>query len=193
VVTLRATDGDKNAGIGSIRYCVGTASCVPATVYSGPFTVAGGVSVVRWQAVDVSGAANLEPIQSLTLKVDVAPPTARATLPTNVLWSRLLANLGLGPKTVGLQYTIGDDRSGPLAVQVVVFDTLGTAVRRIDGGVVNVPPGGLVNGSVQWDGKNDTLSGLVPIGIYHYRVIVTDEAGNVAESGESRLITIKLL
>ena len=78
-------------------------------------------------------------------------------------------------------------------MQIVVFDTFGTAVRRLDAGTVVVPPGMTVNGQTMWNGQNDTLSALVPIGVYHYRVVVTDEAGNVAESGESRLITIKLL
>lgn len=192
LVTLRATHGDQNAGVGAIVWCAG-AGCTPSTAYAGPFRVGGGTTVLRWQAVDAAGAANLEPVREVVLRVDDAPPTVRATLPSAVIWSRLLGDLGLGPKTVGLRYAVGDDRSGPVRVTVIVYDTLGTAVRRLEAGTVNVPPGGTVTGTVQWDGRNDTLSGLVPLGVYHYRVIATDDAGNVAQSAESRPITIQLL
>ena len=191
-ITLKATDGDENAGVQSLVWCLGT-GCTPSTTYAAPFTVPAGTTVVRWRALDVSGAANHEAIRQVTVKADTAPPTAKATLPSPIIWSRTLANLGLGPTAVTLKWTVGDDRSGPLKVQVVVFDTFGTAVRRLDAGTVVAPPGGTVNGQTMWNGKNDTLSALVPLGVYHYRVVVTDEAGNVAESGESRLITIKLL
>ncbi len=119
-VTLRATDGDQNAGVASIRYCLG-AGCAPATVYAGPFVVPAGVTVVRWQAVDASGSVNLEPVQSVTLKADIGAPSPVAAKASVSLWSRLL-----GPAKNDLKWTVTDDHAGPVKVTVIVYDVLGT-------------------------------------------------------------------
>ena len=47
-------------------------------------------------------------------------------------------------------------------------------------------------GSVTWDGKSHTLLSLVPLGVYYYRVVVTDQAGNVSHGGESKLASRSL-
>jgi hypothetical protein len=35
------------------------------------------------------------------------------------------------------------------------------------------------------------LTGILPVGLYYYRVVVTDDAGNTSQSWESRPIQIK--
>lgn len=42
------------------------------------------------------------------------------------------------------------------------------------------------------DEKDQSLTGIVPLSLYYYRVVVTDAAGNISQSGESRPITIKV-
>jgi hypothetical protein len=58
--------------------------------------------------------------------------------------------------------------------------------------VVDVTPGVKKTGHVLWDGKDDSLIGFLPAGVYYYRVVATDDAGNVAMSGESLGIQVKV-
>jgi hypothetical protein len=88
---------------------------------------------------------------------------------------------------------VQDNLAGPLRATVVIYDVLGNPVRRIDAAPINVNAGQVVNGSVNWDGRIQGLGALVPLGVYHYRVVLTDQAGNIAQSGESKPITIRLL
>ena len=76
---------------------------------------------------------------------------------------------------------------------MIVYDELGTAVRRIDGGERAVTPGVTYYGGVAWDGTDQSLTGILGIGIYHYRVVAIDEAGNRTQTGESKPLQIKLL
>ena len=48
-----------------------------------------------------------------------------------------------------------------------------------------------LSGYTMWDGKDLSLTGILPVGLYYYRVVVYDDAGNYAQSGESRPIQIK--
>jgi hypothetical protein len=57
---------------------------------------------------------------------------------------------------------------------------------------IAVTPGVYRGGYTLWDGKDLSLTGIVPVGIYFFRVVVTDDAGNVAQSGESKPIQIKV-
>jgi hypothetical protein len=74
---------------------------------------------------------------------------------------------------------------------VLVVDLAGNTIRRLDVGTKTVVPGTLLNGSTLWDGKDS--GGNVVLGLFSYRVVVTDEAGNRAQSGESRPIQVKLI
>ena len=66
-----------------------------------------------------------------------------------------------------------------------------TLSRQLDGPTVATQPNVPVTGFTNWDGTDETLTGLVPVGIYYYRIVATDDAGNTAQSGESRPIQIR--
>jgi hypothetical protein len=90
----------------------------------------------------------------------------------------------LGPTSLG--WNAGDDLSHQAHVQVLVFSPTGDLVRSLDGGTVTITPGSTVTGSTAWNGMDTSLTGLVPSGSYTYRTLVTDEAGNTSQSGDSR-------
>ena len=201
LVVLRAVDGDQNAGTRLVRYRVDGGSWI---TYKEPFSIAEGIHRVDYQTLDLSGPVNDEAPRTLTLGVDLTPPVAKALNSTPLLWSRLLVSLGLQPATSKLNFQITENvtKTGGLVTEnqtkkvqvfVIVYDELGHAVRRIDGGVRTVTAGVPYLGSVDWNGKDQTLLGLVGIGIYHFRVVAIDEAGNRTQSGESKPLQIKLL
>jgi flagellar hook assembly protein FlgD len=97
----------------------------------------------------------------------------------------------LGSARLGWQ--VSDSLSTSVHVQVLVYNALGQVVRSLDSGSVPVTPGQIKGGSTAWDGHDDTLTGLLPIGTYYYRVVVTDQAGNAAQSVESKPLQISLL
>ncbi len=211
-VVLRAADGDQNAGVAATYYKVDSGAF---QLYTGPFDIQNGLHTVSYYSVDLAGQQ--EATRSFAIKVDTTPPIAIATNPNPALWLKLLGILGnllgLSPPQAQLGWTVGDQYSGKLTVRVLVFDVLGNAVRQLDCTVVNgqplcalknppaadapvtnpitVTPGANVNGYTYWDGRDYSLTGILPIGLYYYRVVVTDEAGNVAQSGESKPIQIK--
>jgi hypothetical protein len=96
---------------------------------------------------------------------------------------------------VQLRWTARDDLSDRVRATVIVYNALGAPVRRIvEPNPRTITPGaGPQQFATAWDGKDDSLLGLVPLGVYYYRVVLTDEAGHVSQSGESRPITIRLL
>ena len=179
-LVLRATDGGANAGVAVIEYRVGNGAFRP---YTGPVDLPAGRSSITYRAVDRVGRASAE--GTLTVPVDTGAPSATALSPTPALWIRLF-----GPPNATLTWKIGDDRSGAVRVTVQVVDLLGNVIRWLDAGSVTVAPGTTKTGSVAWDGKNQ--AGKNVIGVFHYRVVVVDEAGHRAQSGESRPIQIKL-
>ncbi len=184
-VTLRAADGDQNAGVAGIEYRLDGGAW---QAYTAPFVLPAGVHGIGYRATDVSGAANIEPVRHLDVSTDVAPPTVTATSANKSIWSRLL-----GPATITLGWKVGDDQTGPVTVTVVVYNLLGQPVQTLYSGTVSVVAGQTVTGGTVWNGRDSSLLGLVPFGVYHYRVIATDAAGNAAMSGESKPITIRLL
>jgi hypothetical protein len=188
-VVLRASDGRDGSGIipGSFEYQIDATSPTGWIDYIEPFQLQQGVHTVHYRASDLVG----ERSGSETVRIDTTSPVAVATTPQRTLWLRLL---GLGQPTNALNYTLRDNLSGPVHTWVVIFDVTGNPVRMMDGGIINVVPGaGPVTRSVLWDGKTGSLTDLVPLGVYYYRVVAVDEAGNWTQSGESTKITIRLL
>ncbi len=186
-VILRAVDGDRNAGLNRIEYRIDGGSF---QTYTQPFTMASGTHTVDYFAVDSSG--RVADTQRFTVKTDLEPPTVKARHPEPAIWlkSKLLGFL-LGTKNAKLHWTLGDDLSGDIKIKVIVYDALGNAIRHIDGGTRNVAPGTTINGFTEWDGKTVGLD-FVSVGLYHFRVVAYDEAGNVAQSGESKPLQVKL-
>ena len=163
----------------------------PFATYTEPFTISEGLHTITTHTVDAAGNAETDHV--VPLKVDLTPPVAKPTGPTPIVWSKLLGNLGLLPATAKLNFTLTENLSPSVRVIAIVYDETGAAARRIDGGVRPVTPGQPYNGFVEWDGRDQTLTGFVGIGIYHYRIIVIDEAGNRTQTGESKPLQIKLL
>jgi hypothetical protein len=194
-VVLRAVDGDQNSGIAHLQYQVinATTPAPPWTEYTGPFNVPEGVNTLNYRAIDNAGL--VEPTQTMPLPVDVTPPVVAATSPTPALWLQLLDILGnilgLSPPQAQLNWTVSDNLSAHVHITVLVFNVGGAVVRQLDGGPYNTTPGVTLHGSTAWDGRDFTITGLLPVGLYYYRVVATDDAGNTAQSGESRPIQIK--
>ena len=193
VVVLRAVDGDQNSGVASIQYRIDGG---PLTTYTGPFTVPESPPLPRavtYWATDVAGL--VQPVQTLNLPVDQTPPVVVATSPTPAIWLQLLSILGnllgLSPPTAQLNWTVSDNTSPHVHMTVIVYNATGAVVRQIDGGTVATTPGVTVTGATAWDGTDQTITNVVPVGLYYYRVVATDDAGNIAQSGESRPIQIK--
>ncbi|MGH9138623.1 MAG: hypothetical protein ACRD0G_16520 [Acidimicrobiales bacterium] len=179
-VVLRASDGAENSGVSSMTYRIDGG---PVQPYGGPFTLGSGEHTVTFEATDIAGHTGSD---TITVAVDDGPPLARATRPDPATWSRLL-----GPPTADLHWEVGDDRSATVRVSVLVIGPSGTVVRRLDAGVVSVQPGTVTAGSVAWDGRDQ--NGTQVFGTVHHRVVVIDEAGNRAQSSESRPLQIVLL
>ena len=186
-VVLRAVDGDQNSGVASIQYRLDGG---PVTTYTGPFTVPESPPVPRtvtYWATDTAGL--VQPARTLTLPVDQTPPVVAATTPTPAHLAGLLSAignlLGLSPPTAQLNWTVSDNTSPHVHITVLVYNATGAVVRQLDGGTYATTPNTVVNGSTAWDGKDQTITGVVPVGLYYYRVVATDDAGNIAQSGES--------
>jgi hypothetical protein len=190
VLYLSALDGDQNSGVASLTYSLNGAAAVPVT---GPIPMPEGINVITYTARDAAGNSSTA---TVVVPVDTTPPSVVATNPTPAIWLQLLDILGnilgLSPPTAQLHWTVTDALSQHEQVTVLIYNALGAVVRRLDVGSVATTPGVAYNGSTTWDGKDQTLTGFVPVGLYYYRVVATDDAGNVAQSGESQPIQIKV-
>lgn len=181
IVVLRAVDGDQGSGVTDLEYRVDGA---PWADYDGPFTVGEGDHTVHYRATDGAGRVT---VGSQSVAVDLTPPTIVPRKPSPKIWSRLF-----GPDEAKLRWTVTENLADEVSITVIVHDLTGNVVRTLDGGTYAVTPGVPLDGETLWDGQNRTLTGLVPVGIYFYRVVAIDEAGNVAHSGESAPIQIRL-
>jgi hypothetical protein len=189
-LVLRATDGDQNAGIRRIELRIDGGAL---QTYAAPVTMPVGIHFVEHRAIDESGRVG--PWKRIDVAVDVTPPVAKATTATpSPLWLHinLLGIIKLGPEKSKLQWEISDELSSRVNVRIIVYGVTGLAVRHIDGGVQTVTPGVKKTGFTYWDGTDDSLIGFLPAGVYYYRVVATDDAGNVSMSGESKSLQIKL-
>lgn len=175
-VVLRANDGQDGSRVVALDYRVDGGAWQP---YVEPFTLSQGIHTVEHRATDMVGSRS----GSVQVRIDTTSPNIRATLADRLVWSRLL-----GPSTIRLQYTLSDNLSGTDRVFIVIFDVLGNPVRVIEDTTF-----GVGQQFVKWDGRDSTLTNLLPLGVYYYRAVAVDEAGNWAQSGESKPITIRLL
>ncbi len=187
-VVLRATDGEANAGVARIEYAIDGGG--PVT-YTGPFEIPSGVHTVTYHAFDVAGPARTEAVHTASLSVDIGPATVKSLEPNPVIW--VLGGL-LSPAQTQLRWSVKDDLSDQIQATVLVYNSTGQVVRRIaETQTRTITPGGPAREfTTAWDGKDQSLLALVPAGVYYYRVVVTDEAGNVSQSGESKPIQIKV-
>lgn len=189
---LRTVDGAQGSGVARTELSL-DGGATWAT-YTGPASIPAGRRVVAFRTVDVAGLASA-PV-TVPLDIDVTPPTVRATSAEPTIWLRLVSILGnllgLSPSQAKLKWEISDDLAPSASVKVLVYNQTGNVVRVLDGGNHALTPGVTKSGHTLWDGKDQSLTGIVPLGLYYYRVVVTDAAGNVSQSGESRPITIKV-
>ena len=137
---------------------------------------------VRVKSRDRAGLQSPIDASSPPASVDLVRPAATpsSTAPNPIL----ISLLGIYPTTT-LRYSVSEDRTPRVKVNVFVIDILGRAVRHIP---VNGPhPGGFSStgsGSVVWNGRDDAGRGVLP-GVYHFRVQAIDQAGNSVTSTES--------
>jgi hypothetical protein len=181
----RAVDGDQNGGVTKLEYKLDAGLF---TNYTGAFSVPEGVHTVTWRATDGAGRVTTL-VQSVN--VDVTPPVATALAPSPLIWLRLLDGF-LGAQQDTLNFRVQSKPNTTVNVIVQVYNLAGLAVRRIDAGVWKVPSTGVFNGSIKWDGADQSLIGFIPVGVYYYRITAVDEAGSRGVSGESKPIQVKL-
>jgi hypothetical protein len=178
LLDLRATDA--TSGVAKVEYRIDGGAWTP---YAEPVSLPVGVHTVRSRAIDVAG--NLGPESVSSYGVDAGVPAPTALTPQPAAWLRLL-----GPANASLPWTVADDQAGPVRVFVIVYDTGGVPIRRLDGGTVQVPAGGgAIGGTTLWNGKHSN-GGPALLGLYHYRVVAIDAAGNRALSSESRPLLV---
>jgi hypothetical protein len=183
-MVLRADDGYATSGTAQLQFRLNGG---PWQDYTQPLRLSEGFVDVDTRVVDVAGNLRIQDDLD-AFKIDVTPPDVVPRRPSHVVWSRLL-----GPKQIQLRWTIMENLADEVQVYVVISDTTTNVVRVLDGGVVGVTPGQPLHSFTPWDGRNHTLTGLVPLGTYYYRVIAIDPAGNWAQSRESVPITIRAL
>ncbi|WP_436794815.1 OmpL47-type beta-barrel domain-containing protein [Actinospongicola halichondriae] len=181
IVVLRAVDGAQGSGVTGIEYRIDGGTW---TDYVRPFEMDEGDHTVDYRATD---AAGLVTNGSAAMPVDLTAPVIVPRKPSPKIWSRWF-----GPDEAELRWRVTENLAGSVEITVIVHDLTGNVVRILDGGTHTVTPGTPLDGATLWDGENRTLTGLVPLGVYFYRVVAVDEAGNVAHSGESAPIQIKL-
>ena len=152
--------------------------------YLAPFTLGDGRHIVSVTPRDVSGRSG--PTVSALTAIDLGIPYSS---PAGVSGSVLLSLLTGTSAT--LKFTTSDALSPKVKVRVHVYDTLGKLVRRLaasgDANGFRAPGAG----NVVWDGHNDADKGVLP-GLYHFRVQVSDMAGNTFLSTESGPILVLL-
>jgi hypothetical protein len=167
----------------------------PFAPYTRAFSIGQGINTLDYRATDEAGLVRTVSAAD-PIRVDLTPPVIRATQPSpailvqSKLLNALLPGL-LGPQQAQLGWSVTENLSTKVRISVIIHDFLGNVVRRLDGGTHNVVPGVQYNGATAWDGRDHTILQLVPLGLYYYRVVAYDEAGNVAHSGESRPIQLR--
>jgi hypothetical protein len=190
-VELRALDGDESSGLASLRSAI---DGPPTAEHTAALTVPSGHHTVNFAATDAAGNGAAA-TYSQPVKVDVTSPEVTAMRAKPVIWLKLVSLLGnvlgLSPANAELSFKVKDDLSSTVRVKGIVFNELGFPVRYIEK-TVPVTPGVEKTDVLVWDGKDQSLVGIVPVGVYYFRVVAVDEAGNPAMSGESAPLQIKI-
>jgi hypothetical protein len=109
-ITLNSVDEPGGSGVKQITYSASGAQTISSTVVAGGsasvLISVEGVTTIRFFGTDNAG--NVEPAQSLTIKVDKTPPTISCTANPNQLWppdNRLVA--------IQVSVSVSDALSGP--------------------------------------------------------------------------------
>jgi hypothetical protein len=188
VVRLVASDSWSASGVARVERRLDGGPWLPV---NGSVAMPIGEHVLEHRAVDRAGRTG--PVSATTVRYDPAGPVVQPLGPNPAVLVRLsvLRLLGrlLPAPTAALTWRLTETTGGPVRVAVLVYDVLGQVVRRLDGGVVPTLPGLPTTGSVAWDGYGTGLA-LLPLGLYHYRIVATDSAGNVSQSVASRPIQL---
>lgn len=190
-VELRALDGDENSGVVSLRSAI---DGPPTAEHTAALVVPSGLHTVNVAATDAAGNGASE-VYAQPVRVDVTSPVITAVKAKPSIWLKLFSPagnfLGFSPPTAELSFKVKDDLSSAVRVKAIVFNETGYPVRFIEK-TVAVTPGVEKTDFVAWDGRDQSLFGHVPAGLYYFRVVAVDEAGNPAMSGESAPLQIKI-
>lgn len=194
-----------NAGVAEVEYRIDGGGW---TTYSAPFLITtDGTHTVEYRSLD--GAGNTEPTSTQTIIVDTTPPAANAVAGNPVKWFRP------NPANNSLSWASSDAGSNAASTSVLIYgvETLSQRVillRRIEHTPNPHDPSPSFNGTTAWDGKRQEQTAGGPVllpasacvsllnnctgaplsGRYWFSVVVTDEAGNVAQSDESSVLEI---
>jgi len=153
--------------------------------YLEPFPVSDGDRTVAAQARDRAGrqGATVTRGEKIDTLIPLGTPSGQS--------ASLLLN-ALIPSPTKLRFSASDQLGPRVKVRVFVYNELGVLVRRLSaagpyaGGYRD--PG---SGYVEWNGRNESNQGVLA-GVYHYRVHVTDQAGNTLLSPESPTFLVVL-
>jgi hypothetical protein len=156
----------------------------PVVSYLIPFSIGHGAHTVTVRARDRAGLQGDALVQSSKIDTRAPVPTVTKPAPNPILLP--------GQKST-LKWTAEDVIGTKVKVSVIVYDVLGTAVRRIDvpGPAPDDPYLSVGSQSTEWDGRKNNGKSVLP-GTYYFRVQTTDEAGNTAISTESPLFLVTL-
>ncbi len=175
--------GGAGSGSDSASYEIAIPPLGPAPFapYTGTVALGHGPHTFRATARDRAGLVS--PAVSQSSKIDLRAPLPTVGLPA--------PPLVIATPSVVMRWAATDAMTPMTRVSIVVLDANDALVRRFD-----VTPGGAFaangGGALTWNARN-TAGKLVPIGVYHYRVQATDEAGNTAISTDSTGFTLALV
>jgi hypothetical protein len=180
-----ATDERSGSGVSQIEYRLDDDPFHP---YTGRIGGPAGVHSVTLRARDRAGHVGTD--GTVSLPVDLTAPQVHARSAQPGLWIAPPS----GPAQIKLRWAASDDLSDNLRAVVVVHNSTGKVVRRIaESSPRPVLPGGVAREfETLWDGTGDDLLTPLVAGSYYYRVVVADEAGNLAHSTESAPFTVAL-
>jgi hypothetical protein len=168
---LLVLGGDDGAGTGIATLEYREQGATAWQRFTGPVELNSGLHTIEARATD--GVGRVSAVRTLVVRSDVAAPVAAADGAEASPWNTAT--------TVAeqLRWTVRDDLSPKVHINVIVSRIDGRVAARIDGGNVALQPGTPTSGSTGWK-RADALPG-----IYTYAVVATDLAGNVTRTTDS--------